>query len=86
MSLEISFPDTSPEAKLIQDMIASGRFEDEQAVMKQALSELKEREAQRLWLRTEIQKGLDSGVAEHRTVEQRLSDNRARLKARQARG
>ena len=73
MTLNISFPDTSPEAKLVKDMVASGHYEDEQAVLKAAMQDLQAAEKQRVWLREALEEGRSSGRAPMESLEDRLA-------------
>ena len=72
----------------IHQTVSAGRFQSASELVRTALRLLEEREQDRLmrlqWLRGEIQKGLDSGVATDLEMEQIKRLGRQRLQAANA--
>ena len=77
-----ALPPSSPEAKFARSLVRDGHYKDEQSVLAAGIRLLQRQERERQEILDLIEQGRRSGVAEHRSVEQRLKDNRARRAAR----
>jgi putative addiction module CopG family antidote len=68
--------------KFIASQVREGRYRSREAAIVAAVLHLKQRSEQLVWLRTEIQNGLDSGAAGELNIEGTVRRGRRRLAAR----
>lgn len=71
--------------KFVATQVEQGAYRSREAAIVAAVASEKRRTEQRHWLRTEIQKGLDSGRAGPLDVEDVIRRGRARVTARKRR-
>jgi antitoxin ParD1/3/4 len=71
--------------KFIASQVREGRYRSRKAAIVAAVRHLKQRTEQLVWLRTEIQKGLDSGPAGELNIEGTIRRGRRRFAARSRR-
>ena len=71
--------------KFIASQVREGRYPSREAAIVAAVRHLKQRSEQLVWLRTEIQNGLDSGPAGKLNIEGTIRRGRCRLAARSRR-
>ena len=68
--------------KFAASQVREGRYRSRKAAIVAAVSEQKHRSEQLTWLRSEFQKGLDSGLAGEFEIEKIIRCGRRRLAAR----
>ena len=71
--------------KIIASQVREGRYRSREAAIVAAVRHLKQRNEQLVWLRSEIQNGLDSGPAGELNIEGTIRRGRRRLAARSRR-
>jgi putative addiction module CopG family antidote len=71
--------------KFIASQVREGRYRSREAAIAAAVLHQKQRWEQFAWLRTEIQNGLDSGLAGELNIEKIIRRGRRRLAARAGR-
>lgn len=71
--------------EFIASQVREGRYRSREAAIVAAVRHLKQRSEQLVWLRTEIQNGLDSGPAGELNIEGTIRRGRRRLAARNRR-
>lgn len=75
---------TQDQERLIQSLVATGRYPDDRAVLSQSLKLIQEYESRLSLLRAEIQKGLDSGDSAPLDMEAIKAEARRRYNERHA--
>ena len=68
--------------KFVASQVREGRYRNRKAAIVAAVSDQKRRSEQLTWLRSEFQKGLDSGPASEFDIEKIIRRGRHRLAAR----